>query len=54
MVDTSIDKYHPTLFVNIGLQNGVMLRTVLDSLTGSLKDTRTRYVAPHPYTAYSD
>lgn len=42
IVDASIDKYHTTLFVNIGLQNGVLLRTVLDPLSGSLGDTRTR------------
>ncbi|ESO03752.1 hypothetical protein HELRODRAFT_100012 [Helobdella robusta] len=32
------------LFLNIGLQNGVLLRTVLDSVTGDLSDTRTRYL----------
>lgn len=30
------------LFLNIGLQNGVLLRTALDSVTGDLSDTRTR------------
>uniref|UniRef100_A0A915JI41 Splicing factor 3B subunit 3 n=1 Tax=Romanomermis culicivorax TaxID=13658 RepID=A0A915JI41_ROMCU len=33
-----------TLFLNIGLENGVLLRTVLDSVTGDLSDTRTRYL----------
>lgn len=32
------------LFLNIGLQNGVLLRTALDSVTGDLSDTRTRYL----------
>lgn len=32
------------MFVNIGLQNGVLLRTVLDPLNGQLTDTRTRQV----------
>ncbi len=32
------------LFLNIGLQNGVLLRTALDSVTGDLSDTRTRSV----------
>ena len=32
------------MFVNIGLQNGVLLRTVLDPINGQLTDTRTRYV----------
>lgn len=40
--DSGIDKLRPTLFVNIGLVNGVLLRTVLDSTTGQLTDTRTR------------
>lgn len=44
IVDGSIDKMRPTTFVNIGLQNGVLLRTVLDSTTGQLTDTRTRFV----------
>ena len=44
MIDTSIDKIHPTLFVNIGLQTGVLLRTVLDAANGELTDTRTRFL----------
>lgn len=32
------------LFLNIGLSNGVLLRTVLDMVTGDLSDTRTRYL----------
>jgi hypothetical protein len=34
MLDASINKTHPTMFVNIGLQNGVLLRTVLDPVNG--------------------
>ncbi|CAF0753350.1 unnamed protein product [Rotaria sordida] len=33
-----------TSFLNIGLQNGVLLRSVLDSVTGDMSDTRTRYI----------
>jgi splicing factor 3B subunit 3 len=44
MLDASIDKNMPTLFVNIGLANGVLLRTVLDPVNGQLTDTRTRQV----------
>jgi splicing factor 3B subunit 3 len=36
------------LFLNIGLQNGVLLRTVLDTVTGDLSDTRTRYIGTRP------
>uniref|UniRef100_A0A8C5EZ87 Splicing factor 3B subunit 3 n=1 Tax=Gouania willdenowi TaxID=441366 RepID=A0A8C5EZ87_GOUWI len=36
------------LYLNIGLQNGVLLRTVLDPVTGDLSDTRTRYLGSKP------
>jgi splicing factor 3B subunit 3 len=36
------------LFLNIGLQNGVLLRTALDGVTGDLTDTRTRYLGTRP------
>ncbi|GAA5822982.1 hypothetical protein JCM11251_004445 [Rhodosporidiobolus azoricus] len=48
IIDASIDKYHATTFVNIGLSNGVLLRTVLDPLSGSLGDTRTRFLGSRP------
>lgn len=37
-----------TIYLNIGLQNGVLLRTVLDTVTGDLADTRTRYLGSRP------
>lgn len=36
------------LYLNIGLSNGVLLRTVLDSVSGDLADTRTRYLGSRP------
>ncbi|KAF6749635.1 pre-mRNA-splicing factor RSE1 [Ephemerocybe angulata] len=48
MLDASINKSHPTMFVNIGLQNGVLLRTVLDPMNGQLTDTRTRFLGTRP------
>lgn len=48
MLDPSISKTTPTLFVNIGLTNGVLLRTVLDPIDGSLTDTRTRFLGVRP------
>ena len=30
------------LFLHVGLSNGVLLRTAVDSVTGNLTDTRTR------------
>lgn len=41
------------LFLNIGLNNGVLLRTVLDSVTGDLSDTRTRYLGSRPVKLFS-
>lgn len=37
-----------SLYLNIGLQNGVLLRTVLDHTSGDLTDTRTRYLGSRP------
>ncbi|KAN0060282.1 pre-mRNA-splicing factor rse1 [Thecaphora frezii] len=48
MQDNIVDRHHPTLYVNIGLQNGVLLRTVLDAITGQLTDTRTRFLGSKP------
>lgn len=33
-----------TLVMNIGLENGVLLRTAIDTTSGDLSDTRTRYL----------
>ena len=33
-----------TLYMNIGLENGVLLKTVIDPTSGDLSDTRTRYL----------
>lgn len=32
------------MFLVTSVQNGVLLRTTLDSVSGELKDTRTRYL----------
>lgn len=37
-----------SIYLNIGLCNGVLLRTVLDSVSGNLADTRTRYLGSRP------
>lgn len=37
-----------SLYLNIGLSNGVLLRTVLDAVSGNLGDTRTRYLGSRP------
>ncbi|CAF0837902.1 unnamed protein product [Brachionus calyciflorus] len=44
----SLEQQQSTLFLNIGLQNGALLRTVLDPTTGDLLDTRTRYLGSRP------
>ncbi|KAG8934150.1 pre-mRNA-splicing factor rse1 [Tulasnella sp. 417] len=48
MIDASIDRNNPTMFVNIGLSNGILLRTVLDPINGQLTDTRTRFLGSRP------
>lgn len=40
------DSSSGTLFLNIGLNNGVLQRTVIDRVTGELSDTRTRFYSP--------
>ncbi|XP_054707454.1 splicing factor 3B subunit 3-like isoform X2 [Uloborus diversus] len=37
-----------TLYLNIGLHNGGLLRTVLDQKSGDLADTRSRYLGSKP------
>ncbi|KAJ9100377.1 pre-mRNA-splicing factor rse1 [Naganishia adeliensis] len=49
MFDTTIDKNRPTMFLNIGLQTGVLLRTVVDTVNGELTDTRTRQASHDPF-----
>jgi len=44
MMDSGTDRLHGTLYLTIGLANGVLLRTVLDEVTGQLSDTRTRFI----------
>lgn len=46
--DTSIDKNRATMFLTIGLLNGVLLRTVVDPVDGSLSDTRLRFLGAKP------
>ncbi|KAG8409878.1 pre-mRNA-splicing factor rse1 [Metarhizium acridum] len=37
-----------TLYLHVGLNSGVYLRTVLDEVTGDLSDTRLRFLGPKP------
>ncbi len=48
MFDTTIDKNRPTMFLNIGLATGVLLRTVVDTVNGELTDTRQRFLGSQP------
>lgn len=43
----------PTLYLNIGLSNGGLLRNVLDPITGDLSDTRTRYLGDRPVKLFT-
>jgi len=42
-----------TLYLNIGLQNGVLLRTTMDSITGVLSDTRLRFLGSRPVKLFN-
>ncbi|KAI9279118.1 CPSF A subunit region-domain-containing protein [Sporodiniella umbellata] len=44
MMDTGIEQGHGTQYLNIGLSNGIFLRTILDTITGQLSDTRARFI----------
>ncbi|KAJ7819941.1 CPSF A subunit region-domain-containing protein [Mycena olivaceomarginata] len=48
MVEISGISNQNTHFVHIGLQNGVLLQTVLDTSTGQLVDTRSRFLGTRP------
>ncbi|CAA9995282.1 unnamed protein product [Nesidiocoris tenuis] len=42
-----------TLYLNIGLTNGVLLRNVLDPVTGDLSDMRARYLGNRPVKLFA-
>ena len=42
--DVTITEHRGNFILQIGLQNGVLLRTSIDSVTGEISDTRTRYL----------
>eukprot|EP00037_Helgoeca_nana_P016235 m.152812 g.152812 ORF g.152812 m.152812 type:complete len:1222 (+) comp23416_c0_seq1:49-3714(+) len=42
-----------TLYLNIGLENGVLLKTMIDPATGDLSDTRTRYLGSRPIKLFN-
>jgi splicing factor 3B subunit 3 len=44
MMDTGNEIGHGTQYLNIGLNNGLLMRTVLDTVNGQLSDTRTRFL----------
>ncbi|KAI8990232.1 CPSF A subunit region-domain-containing protein [Pilobolus umbonatus] len=44
MTDSGTELGHGTQYLNIGLSNGILLRTILDNITGQLSDTRTRFL----------
>lgn len=46
--EVAVSSKSGTIYLNIGLCNGVLLRTILDPVTGDLQDTRTRYLGSRP------
>ncbi|ETN79205.1 splicing factor 3B subunit 3 family protein [Necator americanus] len=45
-------KGQSTIHLNIGLQNGCLLRTTVDNVTGDMMDTRTRYLGTRPVRVF--
>ncbi|KAK9480599.1 CPSF A subunit region-domain-containing protein [Lipomyces japonicus] len=43
----AVDASH-TLYLHIGLNNGVYLRSILDGISGQLSDTQTQFLGPKP------
>ncbi|ORX55119.1 hypothetical protein DM01DRAFT_1407145 [Hesseltinella vesiculosa] len=48
MFDTGAVRGHGTLYLHIGMTNGVYMRTALDIVTGQLSESRTRFLGPRP------
>jgi splicing factor 3B subunit 3 len=44
MMDREHGAEYSTLYLHIGLTNGIMLRTVIDQVSGTLSDTRSRFL----------
>ncbi|KAJ1984548.1 pre-mRNA-splicing factor rse1 [Dimargaris verticillata] len=47
---------HPqatTMYLFVGLRNGVMIRTVVDPVGGQLSETRTRFLGPKPVQLFA-
>ena len=47
MQDTNLSE-ESQLYLHVGLVNGVLLRTAVDSITGALSDSRTRFLGTRP------
>jgi len=50
--DVAITEHKGQYVLQIGLQNGVLLRTTIDSVTGEISDTRTRYLGTKAVKLY--
>ena len=48
LADASLESVHKTLFLDMGLENGVLVRMRLDGLTGVLSDARSRFLGLQP------
>lgn len=40
----SIAEMNEQLYLHIGLENGVLLRTIIDNITGGLSDSRSKFI----------
>lgn len=48
MPDNSMEPDVTSLYLNIGLSNGVYVKSRMDTVTGQLSDTRKRFLGPQP------
>ena len=47
-LDTSEENAESQLFLYVGMNNGILLRANVDSITGNLSDIRTRFLGVYP------
>lgn len=48
MADNTLNPTARSLYLHIGLSNGVYVKSLMDSVTGQLSDTRKRFLGPNP------
>jgi splicing factor 3B subunit 3 len=52
-MDYSSERSHASLFLGVGMRNGVFLRTILDQHTGEMTDPRLRFLGSKPVKLFN-